>query len=291
MKKIPLHILFAGVCGLAACGGGSAGTPAVAPPVVAPAPPRIPEGGVPSGWKLVWDDEFNIDGQPDPNKWDFDTSRNKLGWYNNELQYYARNRPENSRISGGKLIIAAIKEKMSGAADYGGQSYTSARMLTRGKAEWKYGFFEIRAKLPCGLGTWPAIWMLGQAGDWPLLGEIDIMEHVGKKKGEVLGTVHTAAYNHTIGTQKGATIQVPDACDVFHNYQLKWDADQIAIGVDNKYYFQFVNAKDGDPRKWPFNAPQYLLLNLAIGGDLGGPVDDAIFPVQMEVDYVRIYQP
>lgn len=288
MKKIKLHILFAGACGVAACGGGSASTPAVAPPMTAP---LIPAGGVPSGWKLVWADEFNIDGQPDANKWDFDTSRNKLGWYNNEVQYYSRNRAENARISGGKLIIAAIKEKMSSAADYGGQSYTSARMLTRGKAAWKYGFFEIRAKLPCGLGTWPAIWMLGQGGDWPLPGEIDIMEHVGKKKGEVLGTVHTAAYNHTIGTQKGATMQVPDACDVFHNYQLKWDADHIVIGVDNKYYFQFVNAKDGDLRKWPFSAPQYLLLNLAIGGDLGGPVDDAIFPVQMEVDYVRVYQP
>jgi beta-glucanase (GH16 family) len=117
------------------------------------------------------------------------------------------------------------------------------------------------------------------------------MEHVGKKKGEVLGTVHTAAFNHTLGTQKGSTTMVPDACDAFHNYQLKWDAEQIAIGVDGKYYFQFVNPKDGDVRKWPFSAPQYLILNLAIGGDLGGPVDDAIFPVRMEVDYVRAYQP
>ncbi|MES2319323.1 MAG: glycoside hydrolase family 16 protein [Pseudomonadota bacterium] len=292
MKKIKLHLVFAGLCGLTACGGGTAGSPAVTPPPVAtPVIPAIPAGGVPSGWKLVWADEFNTDGQPDAAKWDFDTSRNKLGWYNNELQYYSRNRPENSRMAGGKLIIAAIQEKMSSAADYGGQNYTSARMLTRGKAEWTYGFFEVRAKLPCGLGTWPAIWMLGQAGDWPLQGEIDIMEHVGKKKGEVLGTVHTAAYNHTLGTQKGAATMVPDACDVFHNYQLKWDMDQIVIGVDNKYFFQFVNPKDGDLKKWPFSAPQYLLLNLAIGGDLGGPVDDAIFPVQMEIDYVRVYQP
>jgi len=292
MSKLKLHAVFAGICALTACGGGSANSAPAPAPVPPPASPVIPTGGVPPGWKLVWADEFNLDGLPDAAKWDFDTSRNQAGWYNNELQYYSRNRLENSRVTGGRLIIAALKEKLTSAADYGGQSYTSARMLTRGKADWTYGFFEIRAKLPCGLGTWPAIWMLGSKGtEWPLLGEIDIMEHVGKKKGEILGTIHTAAYNHTINTQKGATTMVPDACDAFHNYQLKWDADQIVVGVDNKYYFQFINPKDGDVRKWPFNSPQYLLLNIAIGGDLGGPVDDAIFPVQMEIDYVRIYQP
>ena len=286
-----LHILLIVICALSACGGGAGNAPATTPPVVVPAAPALPAGGIPSGWKLAWADEFNVDGLPDAQKWDYDTSRNKLGWFNNELQYYARDRPENARVAAGKLIIAARKEKLTGAPDYGGQSYTSTRMLTRGKADWTYGFFEIRAKLPCGLGTWPAIWMLGQVGDWPLQGEIDIMEQVGKKPGEVLGTVHTGAYNHTLGTQKGAATTVADACGAFHNYQLRWDGEQIAIGVDGKYYFQFVNPKDGDVRKWPFSTPQYLLLNLAIGGDLGGPVDDAIFPVQMEVDYVRVYQP
>ena len=294
MNTIRMQVAVAGFVALTACGGGSAGSPPVAVPVTPtpPATPVIPAGGIPSGWKLVWADEFNADGLPDASKWGFDTSRNQAGWYNNELQYYARDRLENARVAGGKLIIQARKEKLTAAADYGGQSYTSARMLTQGKADWTYGFFEIRAKLPCGLGTWPAIWMLGKNGtEWPLIGEIDIMEHVGKKQGEVLGTIHTAAYNHTINTQKGAATMVPDACDAFHNYQLKWDADQIVIGVDNKYFFQFVNPKDGDVKKWPFSAPQYLILNVALGGDLGGPVDDAIFPVQMEVDYVRIYQP
>lgn len=290
MKRIRYQILFGALCTLAACGGSSSAPPA-APPAAVPVTPAIPAAGIPSGWKLVWADEFDVDGLPDPAKWDFDTSRNQQGWFNNELQYYSRDRLANSRIAGGKLIIAAVKEKLTSAADYGGQSYTSARMLTRGKADWKYGFFEIRAKLPCGLGTWPAIWMLGQVGDWPLQGEIDIMEQVGKKPTEVLGTIHTAAYNHTLGTQKGAATTVPDACDAFHNYQLRWDAQQIDIGVDGKYYFQFVNPNDGDVRKWPFSTPQYLLLNLAIGGDLGGPVDDAIFPVQMEIEYVRVYQP
>ena len=284
---------------LSACGGSgsSAAAPATPTPVTptpatpTPATPTFPAGGVPAGWKEVWADEFSVDGLPDPAKWDHDTNRNKLGWHNNEKQYYARDRLENTRVAGGKLIIQARKENLASAADYGGQAYTSGRMLTRGKKDWTYGFFEIRAKLPCGLGTWPAIWMLGTKGAWPDDGEIDIMEHVGKKKGEVLGTVHTAAYNHMINTHKGAATSVPDACDAFHNYQLKWDADRILVGVDGKYYFEFVNAKDGDNRKWPFSNPQYLLLNVAIGGDLGGPVDDAIFPVQMEVDYVRVYQP
>ena len=278
MRYATLPLIVFGLVGLTACAN-------------MPALPAIPAGGVPAGWKLVWADEFNNAGLPDMAKWDFDTGRNKLGWHNNELQYYSRERLENSRVADGKLIITARKERIAAAADSGGQAYTSARLYTKGKAEWTYGYYEIRAKLPCGLGTWPAIWMLGRGSDWPLPGEIDIMEHVGKKKGEVLGTVHTAAYNHRIGTQKGATTMVPDACDAFHTYQLKWDAEQIAIGVDNKYYFQFVNPKDGDVRKWPFDSPQHLILNVAIGGDLGGPVDDAIFPLQMEIDYVRVYQP
>jgi len=293
LKAVKHQFVLAGLSLLAACsgsGGGTTPTPTPSPtPTAVPTP--FPTGGIPTGWKQVWADEFNVDGLPDAAKWDYDTERNKLGWHNNEKQYYSRARLENSRVADGKLIIKAIKEQLSTQADYGGQAYTSARLFTRGKASWTGGYYEIRAKLPCGLGTWPAIWMLGTSGDWPQMGEIDIMEHVGKKKGEVLGTVHTGAYNHTINTQKGATTQVPDACDAFHTYQLRWDQDAIHIGVDDKYYFQFLNSKDGNLAKWPFATPQYLLLNVAIGGDLGGPVDDKIFPLQMEIDYVRVYQP
>jgi beta-glucanase (GH16 family) len=259
----------------------------VTPPPVAP---TIPGGGIPTGWKQVWADEFDKDGLPDASKWDYDTERNKAGWYNNEKQYYSRDRLENARVANGKLIITALKEKLTNAADYGGQAYSSSRMLTRGKASWTYGFFEIRAKFSCGLGTWPAIWMLGTKGVWPDDGEIDIMEHVGKNKGQILGSAYSAAYNWNVGTGNTKQTTVSDACDVFHNYQLRWDEHQLNIGVDDKYYFQFVNAKDGDYRKWPFSNPQYLLLNFAIGGDLGGAVDDSIFPVQMEVEYVRVYQ-
>ena len=272
---------------LSACGSGSAG----AGPQPAAAGPAPAAGARPANWKLAWSDEFDTDGLPNPAKWVYDTDRNKLGWYNDELQYYSAGRLENSRVSGGKLIIQARKERLTAAADYGGQAYTSARLITRGKQDWTYGFMEVRAKLPCGLGTWPAIWMLGTKGAWPDDGEIDIMEHVGKARGQILGTVDTAAYNHQINTHKGGSTMVPDACDAFHNYQLSWTADQIAVGVDDKVFFTFANAKDGDNAKWPFSNPEYLILNLAIGGMLAGPVDDAIFPVQMEVEYVRMYQP
>ena len=252
---------------------------------------NLPAGGKPAGWTLTWADEFSVNGLPDKSKWDYDTSHNKHGWYNHELQYYSRDRLENAKVENGHLIITARKEKMRSARDYGGQAYTSSRMLTRGKTNWTYGFLEVRAKLPCGLGTWPAIWMLGSKGAWPEDGEIDIMEHVGKKRGEVLGSIHTTANNWAAGTPKTTATTVNDACDAFHNYQLTWTTDQILIGVDDVNYFQFNNPKDKDRRRWPFDDPQYLLLNIAIGGDLGGKVDDSIFPVKMEVDYVRMFQP
>lgn len=265
----PLH----GVLGLilaAAIGSGHAQT--VAPP----------------GYALVWSDEFDIDGLPDPAKWSFDTEANARGWYNDELQYYAGGRLENARVGNGKLTITARKEALTGAADYGGQKYTSARLITRGKAEWLYGFFEVRAKLPCGVGTWPAIWMLGASGEpWPANGEIDIMEQVGKDPAKIQGTVHTTASSGQFG--RGGAVQITDACTSFHNYQLIWTADRLAIGVDDRPYFTYKNQGKGRA-SWPFDRPQFLLLNLAIGGSMGGPVDDKIFPVRMEVEYVRVYQ-
>lgn len=280
-----------------ACGGGG-GDAVTALPATATAPTAsapAAAGALP-GWTLVWSDEFEVDGLPNAAKWDYDTDRNRLGWYNNELQYYARERPENARVAGGRLLITARREDLSGAADWGGQHYTSARLVTRGKASWTYGFMEVRAKLPCGLGSWPAIWMLGTGGTWPDDGEIDIMEQRGTsaaEKGRVLGTIHTRAYNYfngSLGVGQGSSTAVADACTAFHNYQLTWNGDRILIGVDNTNYFEFVNPKTGDRTRWPFDNPQYLLLNLAIGGDLGGAVDNSAFPMQMEVDYVRVYQ-
>jgi beta-glucanase (GH16 family) len=245
------------------------------------------------GWTLVWSDEFDTDGLPDPDKWDYDTERNAAGWFNGELQYYARERPENARVEGGRLIITARKEQLSSAPDWGGQNYTSVRLVTRGKASWTTGFFEVRAKMPCGQGTWPAIWMLGTGGRWPEDGEIDILEQTGQDKGRVLGTIHTRAYNYfngTLGVGQGASTALPTACTAFHDYQLTWTADHIRIGVDGVQYFEFANPKAGDPDRWPFDNPQYLILNLAIGGSLGGAVDPAFTDQRMEVDHVRVYR-
>ena len=255
----------------------------------APPPPETLKP--PAGWQLVWSDEFDVDGLPDPKKWGYDTAFNQKGWFNHEQQYYAGPRADNAVVRDGKLIITARKETRSAAPDWGGQHYTSARLLTRGLAEWQTGFFEIRAKLPCGLGTWPAIWMLGTHGEWPANGELDIMEHIGRNPGRIMSTVHTPAGSgaHAVGS----VVTVPDACGAFHRYQMLWTDTDLVFGVDGVNNLRYPRLDVGAAaasRAWPFDGPQFLLLNIAIGGDLGGPVDDSIFPVTMEVDYVRVWQ-
>ena len=283
-----------------ACGGEGSGSPPVTSPTppqpTGPGAPGISEtGGIPSGYRLVWSDEFDVAGLPDTRKWVYDVERNSAGWYNNELQYYSNARAENSRVENGMLVITARREDLStqGLPDWSGQRYSSARLITRGMAAWTYGFIEVRAKLPCGVGTWPAIWTLSAPpeGRWPDDGEIDIMEHVGFDAGVVHGTVHTGAYNHTRGNHRSAATNVPDACNEFHRYPAHWTAARITIGVDDRNYFQYSNDNSGNAG-WPFDSPQYLILNIAVGGDWGGQqgVNDAIFPVRMEVDYVRVYQ-
>ena len=265
--------------------GGCGGSGGAAEVPVAPAPTtRL---AVPAGYSLVWSDEFNTAGLPDATKWMYDTGRNKAGWYNNELQYHSAARAENAVNRDGNLVITARQEQLSSAADWGGQRYTSARLLTAGKAAWTYGYFEIRAKLPCGKGTWPAIWTLGSGGDWPAIGELDVMEQTGKEPTKLFSTVHTTSGSGANG--KGGDTQLSDACTAFHTYQMLWTAQQISFGIDGKTHFTYVNAGTGKAQ-WPFDAPQFLILNVAIGGDLGGPVDDTIFPVAMAVDYVRVYQ-
>ena len=250
--------------------------------------------GPPAGYRLVWSDEFDTDGLPDPGRWSYDTMSNRSGWANEERQYYAAARRENSRIEHGALIIEARHEPTRAFKDSGGQNYTSARLVTNGQRSWTYGFFEIRAKLPCGRGTWPAIWMLADAPviNWPDIGEIDIMEHVGFDPGVVHGTIHTKAYNHVINTARGDQTTIADACTAFHRYQLTWTSERITIGADDRPYFQFDREASGGHDVWPFDAPQYLILNIAVGGTWGGEkgVDDAVFPQRMEVDYVRVYQ-
>jgi beta-glucanase (GH16 family) len=281
--------LLAALAALAALPA-AAQTEVHAPPITAGTDEPL---AVPKGYRLVWRDEFERPGAPDPRRWAYDTGRNKEGWYNNELQYYAAERRENVRVQGGRLILEARKERLAARSDFGGQDYASGKLVTRGLADWKYGFIEVRARLACGRGVWPAIWMLSSdaRGGWPEMGEIDIMEHVGWDPGRVHGTVHTKAYNHVAGTQKGSNTLVPDACTAFHDYQLDWNADRLLIGIDGRAHMRFDNDKKGDRATWPFDAPHWLLLNVAVGG-WGGQkgIDDAAFPARMEVEYVRVWQ-
>ena len=239
-------------------------------------------------WELVWSDEFDYEGLPDEDKWSYDTEGNSWGWGNNELQFYTRAREKNARVDGEYLHIISRKE------DYEGKEYTSARLRTKGKGDWLYGKVEVRAKLPSGTGTWPAIWMLPtdwEYGGWPESGEIDIMEHVGFEPDSVFASVHTESYNHSIGTNKSAGIYAPDSEDEFHVYTLEWDAEQIRMYMDGEHYYTFNN-EHKTYKEWPFDKRFHLLLNIAVGGNWGGQqgVDDSIFPQEMVVDYVRVYQ-
>jgi licheninase len=233
-----------------------------------------------------WADEFGGK-RIDTGIWRFDTERNAQGWFNHELQYYA---PENARIEQGTLVIEARPEKLPSKRDWGGQDYTSAKLVTR--KTYGYGFYEVRAKLPCARGTWPAIWLLPPDGKWPDEGEIDLMEMVGWQPQIVHATLHTGAFNHSRGTQRGAEKLVPTSCSDFHLYQLAWRADSITIGVDGRAYMRVKNDQAGGKPAWPFTRPYNLILNLAIGGDWGGAkgIDDAALPQRMTVYYVRYWE-
>lgn len=242
-------------------------------------------------YTLVWSDEFEIDGLPDPDRWSYDVGNgcpHICGWGNNELQYYTGSDIRNSRIQNGHLIIEAHKHAM------GDQDYTSARLSTRHKGDWKYGKISIRAKLPSGRGTWPAIWMLpthDSYGGWPISGEIDIMEHVGYAPDSIYGTVHTSAFNHMIGTQVTGGLELIDVEQGYHTYTIEWNQDHIHWSIDGSRYHSFDNLYKTE-REWPFDQDFHLIMNLAIGGNWGGKhgVDTTIWPQRMLVDWVRVYQ-
>ena len=247
-------------------------------------------GDVPDGYRLVWADNFDKGTMPDPAKWSYDTAWNKPGWFNHEAEYYANARPENSRIENGKLIIETRKEDLSSKPDWGGQHYSSARLVTQGHAQWTYGFFDVRAKLPCGVGQWPAIWLLG-TGQWPNTGEIDTMEEVGFQPTTIYGTLHSV-HTETDKVHEGGSLDVADLCKTFHDYQTDWRPDGITFLVDGKPYYHLDRPAGANAQTWPFDGPEYLILNLAIGGDWGGQkgIDDTTLPARMEVEYVRVYQ-
>lgn len=238
--------------------------------------------------KPFWADEFNKNGLPDAKKWGYDVGGS--GWGNHELEYYTKDNLKNARVENGKLIIEAIKEPFED------KNYTSARLTSKGKADFLYGRFEVKAKLPKGLGTWPAIWMLATEHSygqnyWPDNGEIDIMEHVGYDPNVIHASVHTKSYYHSIGTQKTAVKTIPTSMTEFHVYRIDWTPEKIDSYIDGELYFTFKNEKTGW-KEWPFDKKQHILLNLAVGGDWGGQkgVDDSIFPQKFEIDYVRVYK-
>ena len=246
-------------------------------------------------WELLWSDEFNYE-ELDLTKW------NKLnwkpGWVNNELQAYT-DRDTNIFLENGHLVLQGNIEPGYSGTDYVGNNYvadyTSGRVNTDDKFSTTYGRFDIKAKLPAGKGSWPAIWMLGESISsigWPQCGEIDIMEHVGYDQGLVHGSIHTQDYNHMYGTQKSGSKYVDDVTDAFHVYSLEWSPFYLRYLIDNEPFFFVYNDSNGDFGKWPFNDPHYLILNLAIGGDWGGVqgVSASAFPMKMYIDYVRVYK-
>ncbi|AOW78973.1 glycoside hydrolase [Colwellia sp. PAMC 20917] len=255
-------------------------------------------------WQLVWSDEFNYQGKPDPNKWSYDIWPARK--VNSEDQTYTDNL-KNVHVKDSNLVITAYKENLDDA------KYTSGRIHSQGKGDFLYGRVDVRAKLPAGQGTWSAIWMLPsdpfkysstcQENDdwqgsatcdaWPNSGEIDIMEHVGYDMQTIHGTVHNKAYYWANWEQRKGSIEGQDVEKAFHLYSVEWTPESITVLFDNVPYFFYSNESSGW-RAWPYDHPYHVILNLAIGGmwgKAGGPIDDRIFPVSMEVDFVRIFKP
>lgn len=244
---------------------------------------------VDKGWTFepapFWAEEFNYAGKPDTTKWSYDLGGN--GWGNNELEYYT-NSVDNASVSNGNLTITARKES------FNGKNYTSSRMVTKNKFDFLYGRIEVKAKLPAGKGTWPAIWMLPTDfayGNWPNSGEFDIMEHVGYDPNVIHVTAHTGMYNFKQNNQKTGVKTVDDAFSKYHLYRIDWTPFAIKGYVDDVLVLTYVNDNTGSA-EWPFDKRFHLLLNVAVGGDWGGTkgTDDSIFPVTMQVDYIHYYK-
>lgn len=246
----------------------------------------IPEGQAQAQRKLVWADEFNKPGLPDTSTWSYEKGyiRNK------ESQYYTVGQRDNAQIKDGFLFITALYDSNSE------NKITSASLITKNKKQVHYGRVEVRAKLPVGRGTWPAIWLLGTGYQtkvgWPECGELDIMENVGFDSLRVHANIHTKAYNHVKNTNKGNSMLVDTPFDEFHVYAMEWSKNKIDFFIDDQKYFTYEKEKNATQAEWPFDNPHYLILNLAIGGAWGGQkgIDMTKFPHEFVVDYVRVYK-
>ena len=233
---------------------------------------------------MVWNDEFNTPGLPDSTKWGYEVGKVR----NNELQYYTLQRSENARIEDTTLVIEARKEAFEGS------DYTAASLISKMKGDWQYGKFEISAKVPGGLGTWPAIWMLPtdeEYGGWPNSGEIDIMEYVGMDPNNLYYTIHYQGTKKDGHDSSGAKTNFKMPYNDFVKFTLLWAPDKMEWYENDKLVHTYLKKSD-DPKQWPFNKRFYMILNLAYGGGWGGQkgVDDTILPSKFYVDYVRVYQ-
>jgi len=236
-------------------------------------------------WVKVWSDEFNTPGLPDTSKWS-----NEVGLIrNNELQYYTNRRIENTHIDDTTLIIESRKESYQGA------SYTAASLISRFKGDWQYGRIEVRAQIPTGKGSWPAIWMMPSEniyGGWPYSGEIDIMENVGYEPTNIYTTAHFYGTDGTGHQSNGSHVTRDAPYDTFYTYAIEWTPDKIDWFIDDVKVYTYLKPTGADYRLWPFNERFYLILNLAIGGTWGAlqGIDPSIFPLKFYIDYVRVYK-
>ena len=256
-------------------------------------------------WNIIWSDEFDYQGFPDKNKWDYEEGfiRNK------EMQYYTRNRKENARVENGTLVIEGRKEKFRNpmynpnskhwAKNREFAQYTAASLITLNKASWLYGRIEVRAKMPRGKGVWPAIWMLGTNRTkigWPKCGEIDIMEYVGKEPNNIYATVHwptnddSASHKARKHQSQGGRFIADEPYKDFHLYAVQWYPDRMDFFFDENKYFTYKLDQAGKDDNNPFRKNQYLLINLALGGSWGGKIDNSILPQKYLIDYVRVYR-
>ena len=274
MKRIVALILL-GILFLSAC------VPATPTPTATPPAPTPTYGWDSQGWKLAWSDEF--DGTTiNPKNWVFD--KGGSGWGNVEMEYYT-DRTENARVENGMLIIEARQEK------YEGLNYTSARLNSRGLQEFQYGRIEARMKIPYGQGIWPAFWMLGSNASWPLGGEIDIMEYIGKTPDTVYQTVHGPGYSGAKGVGSHFVLTADTLKNDFHVYAIEWQPNDIRWYIDDQQVFQVTPDKIPSGTQWVYDHPFFIILNLAVGGSWPGFADETtVFPQQLQVDYVRVYQ-
>lgn len=232
---------------------------------------------------LIWSDDFDVDGSPNAANWTYDIGTGDNGWGNGESQYYT-NRTDNAVVENGILKITAKTESFSGS------NYTSARLKSQGLFDFTYGRVDIRAKLPEGGGTWPALWTLGsnfETVSWPACGELDIMEHVGNNQNVIQAAIHTpSSFGNTIN--KGSET-ADNVSTEFHVYSMNWSPDEISFLIDDVIFYTY-SPETKDSQTWPFNADQFLIMNVAMGGALGGSIDSSFSEATMEIDYVRVYQ-